>query len=200
MTIDGVPLSVSLATIEIIPTDGGSRLRMTEHGAYFDAADSHGVPRGVDLEISESHLQRHVDRSACAGKELLHAEHEFARAERLGNVVVGTDLEADNAIGLCGFRSEHDDRNRCGRRIAAKQAADIEPIDLREHEVEHDERGPIGAGLCKGRLSIGSLHRIETCLTQFERQHLERVGLVVDDQYPRLHFFRFFSCRMSCPS
>ena len=39
MTIDGVPLSVSLATIEIRPIATGSRLRMTEHGAYFDTAD-----------------------------------------------------------------------------------------------------------------------------------------------------------------
>ena len=39
MTIDGVPLSVSLATIEIVPTTDGSRLRMTEHGAFFDTAD-----------------------------------------------------------------------------------------------------------------------------------------------------------------
>ena len=39
MTIDAVPLSVSLATVEIAPTAGGARLRITEHGAYFDAAD-----------------------------------------------------------------------------------------------------------------------------------------------------------------
>ena len=39
MTIDGVPLSVSLATIEILPTADGTRLRITEHGAFFDAAD-----------------------------------------------------------------------------------------------------------------------------------------------------------------
>ena len=39
MTIDGVPLSVSLATVEIAPTAAGSRLRLTEHGAYFDTAD-----------------------------------------------------------------------------------------------------------------------------------------------------------------
>jgi uncharacterized protein YndB with AHSA1/START domain len=38
MTIDGVPLSVSLATIEIASASGGSRLRITEHGAYFDTA------------------------------------------------------------------------------------------------------------------------------------------------------------------
>jgi len=39
MTLDGAPLSVSLATIEIAPTAAGARLRMTEHGAFFDGGD-----------------------------------------------------------------------------------------------------------------------------------------------------------------
>lgn len=53
MTIDGVPLSVSLATVEIAPTTDGARLRMTEHGAYFDTADGpaqrvHGTEHLLD--------------------------------------------------------------------------------------------------------------------------------------------------------
>ena len=39
MTIDAVPLSVSLATVELVPVTDGTRLRITEHGAYFDTAD-----------------------------------------------------------------------------------------------------------------------------------------------------------------
>jgi uncharacterized protein YndB with AHSA1/START domain len=40
MTIGGQPLSVSLATMEFLPNDKGTRLTYTEQGAFFDSADS----------------------------------------------------------------------------------------------------------------------------------------------------------------
>lgn len=49
LTADGVPFSVSLCTVEFVPKDGGTFLRLTEHGAYFDGNDKaadlrrHGV-------------------------------------------------------------------------------------------------------------------------------------------------------------
>lgn len=36
LSLDDRPISVSLTTIEIFPHAEGSRLRLTEHGAYFD--------------------------------------------------------------------------------------------------------------------------------------------------------------------
>jgi uncharacterized protein YndB with AHSA1/START domain len=36
LSLDDRPISVSLTTIEIFPRGEGSRLRLTEHGAYFD--------------------------------------------------------------------------------------------------------------------------------------------------------------------
>jgi uncharacterized protein YndB with AHSA1/START domain len=36
MAVDGRRTSVSLATVELEPEDGGTRLRFTEQGAYFD--------------------------------------------------------------------------------------------------------------------------------------------------------------------
>ncbi len=37
---DDVRISVSIATIELIPTDGGTRLVFTEQGAFFDGHDT----------------------------------------------------------------------------------------------------------------------------------------------------------------
>lgn len=39
MTVAGKRISVSLATIEIVPAGGGARLTYTEQGAYLDGAD-----------------------------------------------------------------------------------------------------------------------------------------------------------------
>jgi uncharacterized protein YndB with AHSA1/START domain len=45
LTVDGQPISVSLTTVEIFPHSAGARLRLTEHGAYFDDRDSPALRR-----------------------------------------------------------------------------------------------------------------------------------------------------------
>jgi uncharacterized protein YndB with AHSA1/START domain len=39
MTVGGQPISISLATVELVPSDDGTRLVYTEQGAFFDGAD-----------------------------------------------------------------------------------------------------------------------------------------------------------------
>lgn len=40
MTLDGNPISASLATIELVPEGSGTRLTLTEHGALLDDFDN----------------------------------------------------------------------------------------------------------------------------------------------------------------
>ncbi|HEX5333957.1 MAG TPA: SRPBCC family protein [Cellulomonas sp.] len=40
MTLDGKPISASLTTIELVPEGSGTRLTMTEHGAFLDGFDN----------------------------------------------------------------------------------------------------------------------------------------------------------------
>jgi uncharacterized protein YndB with AHSA1/START domain len=54
MTIAGAPLSSSLGTMEFIATDGGTRLRMTEHTAYLDGKDGGKGRREGTLELLEA--------------------------------------------------------------------------------------------------------------------------------------------------
>lgn len=42
MKIDGTPISVSLATIELVPEGTGTRLTLTEHGVYLDGYEDNG--------------------------------------------------------------------------------------------------------------------------------------------------------------
>lgn len=42
MTLDGTPISSSLACIELKPEGGGTRLTLTEYGLYFDGYDDAG--------------------------------------------------------------------------------------------------------------------------------------------------------------
>src|SRR3546814_6212526 len=49
---------------------------------------------------------------ADASQQCLDPREQFARAERLTQVVVGAQLQADDPIGLVGTGGEHDDRHR----------------------------------------------------------------------------------------
>src|SRR5262249_47681172 len=54
-----------------------------------------------------------------------------------GEVVVGAELEPDDALGFVGAGRQHDDRKAGRRLVAADHAADFEPVELRQHQVEN---------------------------------------------------------------
>ena len=73
---------------------------------------------------------------------------QLAPAERLGDVVVGAELEPEDAVELVATGGEHDDRD--GPALA-QLAADVTAVDVRQAEVEQDEvvasrRQGVGAG------------------------------------------------------
>jgi len=54
MALDGKKISVSLATIEIRPERVGTRMTMTEHGAYLDGYEDAGSrERGTNAQMDE---------------------------------------------------------------------------------------------------------------------------------------------------
>jgi hypothetical protein len=64
-----------------------------------------------------------------------HARQQFAVAEGFGQIVVGPDFEADDAVNLLAARREHDDR----RAAAAKPARQAQTILSRQHDIEQDQ-------------------------------------------------------------
>jgi len=63
--------------------------------------------------------------------------HELARVEGLGEVVVGADLEPDDLVHVLVARGQHED-GHVG--VLADPLADLDAVDVREHQVEHDQR------------------------------------------------------------
>ena len=64
---------------------------------------------------------------------------ELARAERLGQVVVGAELEPEELVQLVVARRQHHDRDR---RVAPQLAGDVEAVEAGQAEVEDDQVGP----------------------------------------------------------
>ena len=54
MRVDGTRLSVSLTSIELAPTDAGTRLTLTEQGVYFDDLDNTAQRIAGTRELLES--------------------------------------------------------------------------------------------------------------------------------------------------
>ena len=64
------------------------------------------------------------------------AGQQFARVAGLGEVVVGAELQPDDAVGVLAHGREHDDR----RAFADREAAtDGQAVLARQHDVEHDQ-------------------------------------------------------------
>jgi uncharacterized protein YndB with AHSA1/START domain len=63
MHMDGKRISVSLASVELFGEPGGTRLVMTEHGAYLDGLDTN-AQRAEGTEQFLANLGRYLDQSA----------------------------------------------------------------------------------------------------------------------------------------
>ena len=76
-----------------------------------------------------------------APQQRAHARDHFVGAERLGDVVVGAQLEPDDAIRLFGPGREHDDRDARRARVTAQRAAYLQAVEAGEHQVEQQQVG-----------------------------------------------------------
>ena len=136
-------------------------------------------------------LDVHPDRACLQGgrEQLLRlgepAQHgldpgqQLARRVRLGDVVVGADLQPDDLVDLAVLGGQHDDRHGAA---LAQLPAHVDAGQAGQHEVEQDEVGAVlvELGQCVGPgLGDGDLVALAT------EQVRERVGvrlLVLDDE------------------
>src|SRR6266852_8868471 len=89
----------------------------------------------IELDVAERDL-------FAGGGALRPSHHRFQprqklhEAERLRDVVVGAELQADDLVDLLPARGEHDDRRVVA--TPAQLAADVEAALLRQHHIEDD--------------------------------------------------------------
>src|SRR5207248_2644788 len=97
-------------------------------------ADAHFAPTGVDMEVAV------LDRLALeiaavrrrAPEDRLHAGNELAWVERLRQIVVGADFEADDLVDVLVARGQHQDRYVARLTNALRH---LDAVDVREHQV-----------------------------------------------------------------
>ena len=108
---------------------------------------------------------------------------QLADRERLGDVVVGADLEPDDLVDLLVLGGQQDDRHRAA---GADVAADVEPGAARHHDVEDQqvEAGVLAAELAVGVLAVDGQRDLEALLLERVADGVAHRGLVVCDQDP----------------
>ena len=99
-------------------------------------------PLEVDQEVAvpddpAAHRVRQV--AIRPAEEGLDPAHQLAQAERLRQVVVGAELEADHLVDLVVAGGEDEDRHLGAGRPDAAQ--DLEAVDAGEPDVEDDQVG-----------------------------------------------------------
>ena len=114
--------------------------------------------------------------------EQAEPQDEFSRAERFGQVIVGTQLETGDTVLGPGFGREHDDGNPGSDLPRAQLTANILAPHLRDHQVEHHGRGQFFARQFQACQAVGSFDHDETFFAQMQSNQVENVGLVLDDQ------------------
>jgi hypothetical protein len=107
---------------------------------------------------------------------------QLGRAERLGDIVVGTDLQSANTVALLAARRQHDDRHVARIRFAPDLSAHFKSGDMRKHPVEnHDVRSRLG-DRDEGRLAVHRDRDPESFLLEIVPQQFDQCRFVFDDQ------------------
>src|SRR5829696_8318855 len=136
---------------------------------------------GLDIEPlrPEADLLPGGPGRARAADDRADAGHELAQLGGLCQIVVGAELEADDAVDRARRRGQHDDRH-VGRFLEV--ADDRQPVLLRHVEVEHDEvRLVLGEALAQARAAVAQ-GDLEAVQLEVVADHVPGGGLVVDDE------------------
>jgi hypothetical protein len=87
------------------------------------------------------------------------ARQELAGGEGLGDVIVGAELKAEDAVVFAGASGDEDDGDGAERGVIAQATANVEAVAAGNHDVEQKQRGGLTFGVGNqirgGRINAG---------------------------------------------
>ncbi len=143
--------------------------------------------RGVDRQAAHADARGGGDRRRRCGRRVGHApqhgadaRHQLARRERLDDVVVGPELEPDDAIGLVATGREHDDRDRSSALRTSRQTSRPEPSASITSSSTRSGCSSAASAIASGA-EPGDAGRVALALERRGERQCDRV-LVLDEQ------------------
>src|SRR5262249_51145130 len=138
----------------------------------------HLIGAGIDLEPAEpQHLIS--ARARSAPQDRLHPRQQLARLKWLGQIVVGAELEPDDAIHGITARGEHEDR---GLRLRPDAAAYIKTVDVGQREVEDDAIEALARVTRDAELALRRNRDVKSRLAEIALHHLGETRVVFNEQ------------------
>ncbi len=128
-------------------------------------------------------VSRAAIRAVDASQDGLDPGDELAGAERLGQIVVGAELEPEKLVELVVACRQHHDRQG---RIAPDFAGHVEPVELRQPEIEDDEVRPLPADSFEGSSPRRSRDHREAGMLEVVAGKRRDLWFIIDDE-DRLH-------------
>ena len=194
MDVDGLALAKELRTPDapdqllagVHPARVGEQKRqqveLLGREAERIVTDAHRPCTAIEPEVTEL---LNLDDTSFLGGGLRAAEQrhhpcgQLGERERLGHVVVSANAKADDLVELAVPRAQDEHR---GGRLLTEDATHLEPAQLGEHEVEHDQIGTQLAGLLERFDPVGGLAHLVSLAHEIEPEGLTDDLLVLDHQ------------------
>ena len=114
-----------------------------------------------------------------AAQNSLDPRDQLARTEGLHDIIVGANLEADDAVDLRAHGGQHDDRRPV---LLAQLLAEDEPALAGHHEVEHDEVETADLDRLHHLAPVGRLGDPEAVLAKVLAHERAKLAIVIDNQ------------------
>ncbi len=115
-----------------------------------------------------------------APQQCLDPCQQLGERERLGQVVVRAQLQAEHPVEFGRLGGEHQDRRRAA--LGAQRLADLQPVHARHHQVEHQQVGR-RFELARQRLrAVANGRHLVAGRAQVHHQQLADVGLVFGNE------------------
>ena len=121
-----------------------------------------------------------VARSAVPAQDRLHPGGHLPGAERLGDVVVGTDPQAHELVDLLGAGGDQDDVHVAEGPHLAQH---LKPVNAGQHHVKQHQVGRVLPHLADRRFPVGGLGHGEPFRFQVSAQHGTDVRFIVDNEH-----------------
>ena len=152
------------------------------------AGDADGARIVVDLQRAETqHFAQRRGARRMAAQNRADAGQQFAWLEGLGQIIVGADLQADDAVHRVALGGQHQHRY-LGRRAGqgTDAPAHLQPVHVGQHQVQqhqigHGFRRPC-AQIGQAAVCVGLVRDINPGLAQILGHHLRQTGVVFDHQ------------------
>jgi hypothetical protein len=139
---------------------------------------AHAAAHRVDLQVAEPDHGRLG--AVAAPRERLQPRQELVEGERLRQVVVGAGLQPAHAVL---DRVERGQDEHVHVLAGGTQAAqDLEPLDARQHEIQHHDVVGSAARHPQADLAIGRGVDLVARSRQQLPQRLDHLGRVLDEQ------------------